>query len=123
MYQHKYGEFADMQISEAKEYIRKRIFFLLLVAEDLETREKFPDVDLSQAHESVMWRVSGLNELLLEPPCLVHALSLLEEAKNNLIKDEFDFKKYRKLILDAGAEISKIAESPNSKGANIAPQE
>ena len=115
MYQYKYGEFADMQISEAKEYIRKKIFFLLLVAEDLETREKFPHIDLPQAHESVMWRVSGLNKLLLEPPCLVHALSLLEEAKNNLIKDEFDFKKYRKLILDAGAEISKIPVPPTEE--------
>lgn len=117
MVKHKYGEFADMQISEAKEYIRKRIFFLLLVAEDLGTREKFPDIDLSQAHESVMWRISGLNELLLEPPCLVHALSLLEEAKNNLIKDEFDFRKYRKLILDAGAEISKIPVPPTEEVA------
>ena len=44
MYNHKYGEFADMQISEIKEILRKRIFFLLLVAEDLETKEKFPEV-------------------------------------------------------------------------------
>lgn len=110
MYNYKYGEFADMQISEAKAYIRKRIFFLLFVAEDLETREQYPDVNLPQAHEDIMWLVSGFNDLLMKPPELVIALSRLEEAKKNLIEDKFDFRKYRKLILDAGAEISKIAE-------------
>ncbi len=109
MVAHKYGEFADMQFSEAKSYIRKRIFFLMLVAEDLETREKYPDIDLDTAHESVMRKLSGLNELLGEPRELVVVLSLLEEARK-IIKDKFDFKTYRKLILEAGAEVEKICD-------------
>lgn len=108
MYSYKYGEFADMQISEIKEILRKRIFFLLLVAEDLEAKEKFPEVDLMQANTTLLWRISGLNKLLGEPTELVTVLSLLEEAKNT-ITDNFDFAKYRKLILDAGAEIMKIS--------------
>lgn len=108
MYPHKYGEFADMQISEIKEMLRKQIFFLLLVAEDLEAKEKFPKVDLVQANTTLLWRISGLNELLGEPTELVIVLSLLEEAKNT-ITDNFNFAKYRKLILDAGAEVMKIA--------------
>lgn len=111
MYPHKYGEFADMQISEIKEILRKRIFFLLLVAEDLETKTKFPKVNLEQANTTLLWRISGLNDLLGEPPELVTVLSLLEEAKNS-ITENFDFAKYRKLILDAGAEVMKI--SPNA---------
>lgn len=114
MYNHKYGEFADMQISEIKEILRKRIFFLLLVAEDLEAKTKFPEVDLEQANTTLLWRISGLNQLLGEPVELVTVLSLLEEAKNT-IKPDFDFAKYRKLILDAGAEVGKI------KSAKIAP--
>ena len=117
MVEHKYGEFADLQISEAKKYICKRVFFLLLVAEDLETRENFPDVSLPKAHKNVLWYISGLNDLLLQPPCVVHALSLLEEAYNNLISENFDFKKYRKLILDTCAEINHIAE-PTVKGGD-----
>ena len=105
---HKYGEFADMQLSEIKEILRKRIFFLLLVAEDLEAKEKFPEVDLVQANTTLLWRISGLNELLGEPVELVTVLSLLAEAKNT-ITENFDFAKYRKLILDAGAEIMKIS--------------
>lgn len=111
MYPYKYGEFADMQISEIKEILRKRIFFLLLVAEDLEAKEKFPEVDLIQANTTLLWRIAGLNELLGKPTELVTVLSLLEEAKNT-IKSDFDFSKYRKLILDAGAEIMKIADTP-----------
>ena len=114
MYPHKYGEFADMQISEIKEILRKRIFFLLLVAEDLEAKTKFPEVDLEQANTTLLWRISGLNELLGKPTELVTVLSLLEEARNT-IKPDFDFGKYRKLILDAGAEVMKI------QSAKIAP--
>lgn len=119
MYPHKYGEFADMQISEIKEILRKRIFFLLLVAEDLEAKVKFPEVDLEQANTTLLWRISGLNELLGEPIELVTVLSLLEEAKNT-IKPDFNFAKYRKLILDAGAEVMKIADAPRDKCAKIA---
>ena len=112
MYNHKYGEFADMQISEIKETLRKRIFFLLLVAEDLETKTKFPEVNLEQANTTLLWRISGLNDLLGTPTELVTVLSLLEEAKNTINDQSFDFAKYRKLILDAGAEVMKI--SPNA---------
>lgn len=110
MISHKYGKFESHQISETKELLQKRIFFLLLVAEDLDKRIKFPDVDLEAAHVGVMWRISGLNDLLGQPQEIVNVLSLLEEA-NNVIKSDFDFQKYRKLILDAGAEVMKIKES------------
>lgn len=123
MYSHKYGEFADMQISEIKEILRKRIFFLLLVAEDLETKTKFPEVNLTQANTTLLWRISGLNELLGEPTELVTVLSLLEEAKNTISDQDFDFAKYRKLILDAGAEVMKIASPMDVKSAKIAHQD
>lgn len=117
MVEHKYGEFADMQLDEIKRTLRKRIFFLLLVAED-ETKERFPDINLEQANTTLLWRISGLNELLGEPPELVTVLSLLEEARTT-IKPDFDFAKYRKLVLDAGNEIMQI----HNKSAEIAPQE
>jgi len=113
MVKHKYGEFADMQIHDIKNILRKRIFFLLLVAEDLETKTKFPEVDLVQANTTLLWRIAGLNELLGEPTELVTVLSLLEEALNTL-KTDYNFTKYRKLILDAGSEIMKIA-SPDGE--------
>jgi len=118
MIRHKYGEFADMQFHEAKEYIRKKIFFLLLVAEDLETRDKFPNVDLGQAHANIMYKLSGLNSILGEPREMVTVLSTLEKANNLILENEFDFKLYRKLILEAGAEVSKICEPLKEVNAN-----
>ena len=122
MYPHKYGEFADMQISDITKYLRKRIFFLLLYAEDMESKTNFPNVDLKQANTSLLWRISGLNGLLGKPKELVIVLSLLEEANNIIDNQNFDFAKYRKLILDAGAEIIKIAPSSDEQSAYIAPQ-
>lgn len=116
MIRHKYGEFADMQISEIKQVLRKRIFFLLLVAEDLKTKENFPEVDLEQANTTLLWRIAGLNNLLGQPTELVTVLSLLEEALQT-IKTDFDFIKYRKLILDAGAEVMKI---PSDESGGVA---
>jgi hypothetical protein len=116
MVAYKYGEFADMQIADVKQLIRKKIFFLLLVAEE---PGKFPGIDLEKAHNSLMWKISGLNELLGYPTEVVTTMSLLEEALNNL-KTNFDFAKYRKLILDAGAEVSKIACNDNVQSADIA---
>lgn len=116
MYAHKYGEFADMQIAEIKEVLRKRIFFLLVVADDEVNngKQEFPEVNLTKANTSILWRISGLNKILGEPTELVTVISLLEEAKST-ITDNFDFDKYRKLVLDAGAEIMKI------QSAKIAP--
>ena len=107
---HKYGEFSQTQIAETKEILRKRIFFLLLVAEDLETKEKFPDIDLETAHTTLLWQIDGFSKLLNEPQEIVTVLSLLEEAKN-IIKSDFDLKIYRKLILDAGAKVQQIPET------------
>ena len=125
MWTHKYGEFADMQISDIKEILRKRIFFLLLVAEDEAKKNKtdFPDINLVQANTTLLWRISGLNKLLGEPTELVTVLSLLEEAKNSINDQNFDFEKYRKLVLDAGAEVMKIHDSSIDHGAKIAPHE
>lgn len=116
MWHYKYGDFADMQISEIKEILRKRIFFLLVVADDEynNNKQEFPEINLVRANTSVLWRVSGLNSLLGEPTELVTVVSLLEEAKNT-ITDSFDFEKYRKLILDAGAEIMKITSSEDEQ--------
>lgn len=108
-YHHKYGEFADKQLFETKAILRKKIYFLLLVAEDKE-HSQFPDVSLLEAHTSLLWLISGLNELLGEPQEVVTVLSLLEEAKNMINDTNFNFAKYRKLILDAGAKVQNIPE-------------
>ena len=58
----------------------------------------------------LLYKLGGLNSVLYEPPELVTVISLLEAARIEYGKENFNFKIYRKLVLDSGAEILKIKE-------------
>ena len=109
MVKQKYGTFKTNQIRETKETRRKQIFFLLLLA-DPATKGQYPDVDIKSAFDNLMYKINGFNSLLSYPPEIVEILSILESAKGELYATEFDFDKYRKLVLDAGAAVQKIKE-------------
>ena len=106
---HKYGEFSRYQISEIIQALRKQIFFMLLYV-DPETNEEYKDVNIDNAFVNLLYKIGGLNSVLCEPPELVTVISLLEAARIEYGKDNFNFKIYRKLVLDSGAEILKIKE-------------
>ena len=109
MIKHKYGEFSTKQISLTKQRLRREIFFLLLCV-DPKTKDDYQNVDVNTAISGILFKLGGLNSVLYEPPALVLAISLLEEAMIQYNKPDFDFTAYRKLILDAGAQILKIEE-------------
>lgn len=109
MVKHKYGAFKTKQVREIKETMRKQIFFLLLLA-DPKTKGQYPDVDIKRAFDNFMYKINGFNSLLSYPAEIVEIFSILESAREELDKPEFDFDKYRKLVLDAGAQVSKIKE-------------
>ena len=108
MMAYKYGEFKEGQVKEAKHKIRKLIFFLLLYV-DPETSESF-NVNIEQAFQHVQTVIAGLNALLFYPREVVLASSLIEAALIEYKRPDFSFKRYRKLILDAGREIECIKE-------------
>lgn len=105
----KYGTYSFNQISSVKTFIRKSIFFLLLYV-DPNTKDTYYDVDVEDAFLSLQLKLDGLNSILLEPPELVIVMALLESALNEYKSPNFDFKIYRKLILDAGSEIMKVSD-------------
>lgn len=105
----KYCSFSKNQISQTKEYIRKSIFFLLLYV-DPKTKDNYKDVNVDTAFLNLLYKLGGLNSLLLEPPELVIVMSLIECAWKEYNSVNFDFGVYRKLILDAGAEVMRIKE-------------
>ena len=109
MVKHKYGSFKSEQIKETKDTMRKQIFFLLLLA-DPSTKSQYPDVNINLAFDNLMFKISGFNSLLSYPSEVVEIMSILEEARQELDKSEFNFEKYRKLVLDAGAKVSSIKE-------------
>lgn len=109
MISHKYGEFTTKQIAEQKKSIRKSIFFLLLCV-DPKTKDEYPNVDVDKYFLGLLYRLGGLNSLLMNPPELVTILSSLESAYNEYKKEDFNFDTCRKLILDAGALVLSIKE-------------
>ena len=111
---HKYGEFSDNQISETKKVMRKKIFYLLLCV-DPKTRDEHKDTDIVKAFDSTLREFGGLNDVLFHPTSLVRVISLLEAALVEVSSPDFttaDFEHctYRKLVLDAGAEVMNIKE-------------
>lgn len=106
---YKYGEFSENQIQTTKIYLRKRIYFLLLIV-DPKTRDNYKNVDIDEAFNSELLKIGGLNSILYEPPELVTVLSLLEAALLEYHNEDFSYAKYRKLVLDAGNEVLKIKE-------------
>jgi len=109
MVPYKYGEFDNKQLSEAKEKIKKKIFFLLLIV-DPQTCNQFENICVEDAFKNVQTLINGLNELLFYPKEIVFSSSLIESALNEFHNPDFSYDRYRKLLLDAGWEIAKIKE-------------
>lgn len=107
--QHLYGEFTRDQIVQTKQSLRGSIFFLLLCV-DKKTAWEYENIDVNKNFEGLLLKISGMNDLLMNPPELVIVLSLLQAAMAEYNKPNFNFRIYRKLILDAGAEVKKLGE-------------
>ena len=106
---HLYGEFSENQIAQTKKSLRGSIFFLLLCV-DPKTSWEYEDVDVNKCFNGLLLKIGGLNELLLKQPEVVTTMSLLQAALMEFNNPDFNFTIYRKLILDAGAEIEKLRE-------------
>lgn len=106
---HKYGNFTETQMVLTKKSIRKQIFFLLLCV-DPKTKGDYAHVNVSEAFRGLLYKLDGLNSVLGEPQELVDTISLLEEALIKYNEPEFNFRTYRRLILNAGSLIDTIRE-------------
>ena len=106
---HLYGEFTQNQIAQTKKSLRGSIFFLLLCV-DNKTSHEYKDVDVNKCFKGLLLKLGGMNQLLMNQPELVIVMSLLQAAMNEYNNPEFEFQTYRKLILDAGAEVDKLKE-------------
>ena len=96
--QYKYGELPSNQKQKKKEHLKKAIFILLPYKEtEYELLDKYFD--------TLLFRISGLNDLFMHQPEIITLMSLLEAARN-----ETNFTKYRKAILDATALVDAIKE-------------
>ena len=102
-----YGHFDDLQFEEYKEKLHKEMFWLLLY-KDPKTRDEFKNVDFEKYFINLLKKIDGLNALLSYPVEIVSIMSLLQAALNETRSDDFDYKSYRKLVLDAHSLVDKI---------------
>lgn len=102
-----YGHFDDLQIEEYKEKLHKEMFWLLLY-KDPKTKDEFKNVDFEKYFINLMKKIDDLNTLLFYPVEIVAIMSLLQAALNETRSDDFNYRSYRKLILDAHSLVDKI---------------
>lgn len=94
-----YSEAPPNQIAAEKEYFVSAIFKLLPYKQD-----NYEYLD--NYFESVLQRLIGFNKISGLQPETITIISLLEYAR-----EESDFTKYRKAVLDACAMVGRIKES------------
>lgn len=94
----KYGTLPSEQIHKEKEKLKSAIFILLPYRESSYAL-------LDKYFESLLFRISGLNELFMNQSEILTLMSLLEAARH-----EENFMKYRKAILDAMTLVDSIKE-------------
>ena len=104
---HLYGYFADEQMANYKVKLHKELFWLLIY-KDPKTKDEYLNVDFNKYFDGLMRRINGLNSLLSYPTEIVAIMSLLEAALIESKKVDFDYKSYRKLVLDAHSLVDKI---------------
>ena len=113
-----YGEFTDNQISEAVRVMHNDIHKLLLYKDNRVEKTIFnTDDDFIIYFKNLLFRFGGLNELLGEPDNMVALMSTLQAAYDEVLKDNFSFKTFRRAILDSHGYIKAMFESEVDENA------
>lgn len=103
----KYGDLNEEQLDRYREKLHKKLFWLLLY-KDPETKDDFEYVDFDSYFSTLMRELNGLNALLLYPAGLPELLSVLQAAYDESTKQLFNYRVYRKLVLDSHALLDRI---------------
>lgn len=98
-------KFSREQIRQTKKAVHSMVHWLLLYVEQDYDREM-----LDQYFKTVLYRISGLNEVMGENYTFVLLLSTLRAAKTFLSSEDYNYSDYRRLILDAHTLIDKSFE-------------
>lgn len=102
-----YGKFSDKQITEFKNKLHKKLFWLLLY-KDPKTAQDYENVDFAKYFANLMKEIDGLNELLCYPTPIIEICCKLQAAYMESRSEQFDYQVYRKFVLDAHNLVDKI---------------
>ena len=106
-----YGEFSVEQLKEHKKHLHSSIHWLLIY-KDPKTAYQWKDVDVDKYFSVLLLKIGGLNELFGKPESIVTLLSVLEAARLENQKQDFDWPVYRKLVLDAQNLVECLPDKP-----------
>lgn len=101
--EYKYGEYPRTQFHNYKQRIHGLIHWLLIYAE-----RKSPALD--NYFQKVQYKLNALNELINYPTQLVEIMNLVEAARIEYNKPDYQYKVYRKIILDIHDLVDLIPE-------------
>lgn len=102
-----YGEITKEQFDDYKVKLHKKLFWLLLY-KDPDTCSDFDYVDFDKYITSLMKEITGLSTILSSPCELVELLAFLQAAYNETFSDEFNYKAFRKFVLDAHNVLDRL---------------
>ena len=98
------GYYSHVQFESEKKSLHAKIHWLLIYKEN-------GYLKLDAYFVSLLEYISCLNHLFYEPDGIISLLATLQQARiENQKGMNCDFKKYRKLILDAHSQVDKIME-------------
>lgn len=106
---HQYGNFTKNQVFNYVKKIHSMIHWMLIYKDPC-FGEKYSHVSFDIYFDSVMSQISGFGYLIGNPPVIVNILSTLESAYLESKKETYDYKKFRKLILDAQTLVDRIGD-------------
>ena len=102
-----YGEIDSTQFESYKDQLHKKIFWLLLYKDPV-TCDEFSYVNFDKYFNYLMKEIVGQSDMLSNPPELIQMMTMLQAAYNETLNDPFDYKAYRKLVLDAHQVLDRI---------------
>ena len=106
-----YGKFSDKQIKELSRAMHSDIHKLLLY-KDIDIKENIFKSENEYLHyfDNLLFKFGGLNTILGEPKKMITLMSTLRAAYDESQKKDFDYKVFRKAILDSHGYIKAIFE-------------
>lgn len=109
--EHIYGNFSNKQIYINARLMHGDIHKLLLYKDPSVSDVIFDNNDdFLKFFRNLMIRFSGFNSLLGKPAFMIPFLSTLQAAYDEACNDNFDFQKYRHLLLDVHGYIKRMFE-------------
>ena len=100
---YKYGTYPNEQFEDYKKRLHSLIHWLLIYAEENNSI-------LDSYFEKVQFKLDGLNELINYPTQMVEIMNLVEAARIEFNKPNYNHEIYRKTILDIHDLIDKLPD-------------